>query len=66
MKSPMEKLVTYFAVGFAEEEIEKILQEVTNENVRKHFTEDDEIDEHTLSLVIHRVRKMIRSHIRDD
>lgn len=66
MKSPMEKLVAHFAVGFAQEEIEKILQEVTNENVRKHFTEEDEIDEHTLALTIARVRKMIRSHISDD
>ncbi len=66
MKSPMEKLVTYFAVGFAEAEIEKILNEVTFANVQKHFIEEDEIDEHTLSLTIHRVRKIIRSHINDD
>ena len=65
-KSPMEKLVTYFAVGFAQSEIEKILDEVTFENVQKHFTEEDEIDEPTLSLTIHRVRKMIRSHINDE
>lgn len=66
MKSPMEKLVTYLAVGFAEDEIMKILGEVTFENIERHFTEEDEIDEHTLSLTIHRVRKIIRSHIHDD
>jgi hypothetical protein len=66
VKSPMEKLVTYFAVGFAEEEIKKILDEITFANVEKHFTEEDEIDEHTLMLVIHRVRKIVRSHINDD
>lgn len=66
MKSPMEKLVTHFAVGFAASEIEKILDEVTLENVSKHFIEDDEIDVYTLGLVIHRVRKIIRSRINDD
>jgi hypothetical protein len=62
----MEKLVTHFAVGFAESEIEKILDEMTFDNLQKYFTEEDEIDEHTMVLLIVRIRKIIRSHISDD
>jgi hypothetical protein len=62
----MEKLVTHFAVGFAESEIEKILDEMTFDNLQKYFTEEDEIDEHTMVLLIVRIRKIIRSHINDD
>jgi hypothetical protein len=37
-----------------------LLDVITLDSVMRHFTRDDKVDEHTVRMVVHRIRKLIR------